>query len=560
VPGYGWEAYALSDPYDDLRKFIFEDCYRSDPVIRRCLNLIADVVLGTRMMTVMDIDEEFTADQIADGLKTQRLKEALSDQEKVALQTEVDHINRICKLRINSKAAMIQSKLGGRAVLEKIIPTGSDGLPTELRILNWKKLGTVYINPKTWRMIAIEYADRPQDKPLLPSEIIHFENDDFEITPDSRFYGVSDVEAIAATSEINRLLDEADLKEVAKTRWSPTGQIIFPPDTDTALIQAYMDALTMGTMNGTDMPLTFQQFDLTGDIDSLVNLRIENDRRIARLFGLPNPVIGFENITNRATVDTVLRFYHETEVKDLRTWLQDTLEPQWFDPILEILAPELLPPDRIQYNDAGNPVKMSDISEVERNRLAAIRDITEEDPEAQPDKELARLPKLQARKRNRQIRKPVIKIKLEFESVSMEPLLEVSQALMPLWQQKLLPTRELLKQLKMPQAVEQAEIMQEAYQKEQEQKYQDQVALSKQSIEVGRQRMAQSSFIRSQKQNKTASIQDQMLFDYQHKNQASELELRHRKERHDADMEYIKRKNAFVSQLQKRYEEELSKG
>jgi hypothetical protein len=526
-------VYALSDPYDDLRKFLFEDCYRSDPVAKRCINLEADVVLGTRTMSVIDIDEEFTAEQLANGVKQQRISQVLDDKQIEALQTEVGFIDRSCKLRMNMKAAMVQAGIGGRSVLEKVLD--EEGIPQDIKILNWKKLGTVFVDPQTWKLVAIEYADRPENEPLLPEEIIHFEVDDFHISPDSLLHGTSKMEPIAATSEINRLLDEADLKEIAKTRWSPTGAAKFPLDTDPETIRTYMQDLIPGSLNGTDLDVTFEQFDLEADIKALFELRMENDRRITRSFGTPNPVVGFENVTNRATIETVLRFYFDTEVRDLRTWLQDTMEVQWYEPILKILAPDL-------FKEEEPLVQMNTLSQQTRNQLAATR-----------------FPVLERRQTQRRNRKPKVKVKLEFEDVSIDSLKDKAAALLQLHTAGLITTRELLKRLGMPHLVEEIEQMQEQKKIEEEKLRQEELGLAKQSIEVGRQRTMQVRQNKAVKQNKTASIADQILFQYQHQNALSEMTSRHKQDEHLAKMAVLNRKNRIAETIEQRINSELAK-
>jgi len=401
----GEEVVALRDPYDHLSKLRFENAYRADPTVRRCVDVLAKFVMGKRthfdivsgteereehMLQSLGFRETtstsagpnaagggFNASPVKTAADFQNMmdngekgrgmlpppsrnnqrdeeleeeieamfaigdrEDALSEQEARELHRFISDINRRVKFHEKVKAALTQAYVYGRSVL--LMETDGQGIPTDLKLLNSKKLETIYIDPQTWKLVAIDYADRPKEEPLLAEEIIYFANQDYHISPDTLYYGLSRIETIVHVSETNQLLDEIDLKEGARSMWAGSGVIKFPPDTADELVEEFVENFYPGTWNATSQNVQIDTYNLKLDYVALTNARMENDRRIIRGLGVPGFLVGFENISNRATAEEVMISWHESELDAERTWLQDVLEPQWFDYLIGKRFPELL--------------------------------------------------------------------------------------------------------------------------------------------------------------------------------------------------------------------------
>lgn len=418
----GEEAVALRDPYDHLSKLRFENAYRSDPVVRRCVDVLAKFVVGRRthyhITTYREEGEDaamvahgykpppastghlpsdltppslpgipsppghanassssrspvrtaadgvFTSDNVGDGAgnvmppstptggEEDEMAHSggsagemgsrdydISEQELREMHRLLADISKKVKFHERVKAALTQTYVYGRAAL--LMETDQQGLPSELKLLNPKKLETVYVDPNTWKMMAVDYADRPKEEPLLAEEMIYFANQDFHISPDTLYYGLSKVEPVVHTSETNQLLDEIDLKEGARSMWAGSGVIKFPPDTADELVEEFVENFYPGTWNATSQNVQLDVYNLRMDYISLVHAREQNDRRIIRGLGVPQFLVGFENISNRATAEEVMISWHESELDAERVWLRDVLEPQYFDYIINLRFPDL---------------------------------------------------------------------------------------------------------------------------------------------------------------------------------------------------------------------------
>jgi hypothetical protein len=331
----GEEVLQLRDPYSlPTIKSRFEDSYRVDPIIRRGINLAAKFTLGKRTKVVVDMAEEFIdarfAEDDVDGM--------LTDDEVIQLKTRIEQVNWKVKFHEKLKAAVIQCKVYGRSAL--LIEKDENGFPIDLKVLNSRKLGTVYADPDTWELVAVEYEDREKTNPLRPDEIIYLTNQDFHVSPDSLYYGLSEIETIVHVSEANRLIDEEDLKEGNRGSWAHHGLIKFPPNVTDEEVEEFLANFYPGTWNGTSQDVVVETHNLNIAVTELVHERNENDKRILRGMGIPAFLIGFEDVTNRATTVAVLHAWRESELSDYRTWLQNLLEPQWFGMLAGLILPD----------------------------------------------------------------------------------------------------------------------------------------------------------------------------------------------------------------------------
>jgi hypothetical protein len=55
--------------------------------------------------------------------------------------------------------------------------------------------------------------------------MIYLPNLDIHLSPDSLYYGLSDIEPVVHISETNRIMDEEDFKEIARSAWAANGII-----------------------------------------------------------------------------------------------------------------------------------------------------------------------------------------------------------------------------------------------------------------------------------------------------------------------------------------------
>lgn len=341
-PGAGAGA---ADSLSNFRDFGRRAIYREQRLIEieQEINLIKQQLTAYNELENYDPDDE-TKPLDIEALKRKAIEVVMSDQEYLKMKNTIDRINSKVGLRQKLIAAFIQAKIGGRAALE--IGWGKvDGqtLPVDLRILNWLRLGQIEVNEKTWAFERVQYLDLPRtDEWLEADEIIYFPHFNIHISPNTMWYGLSALESVAHVSEDNRLIDEEDLKELNRSLWAAFGLLKFETKNE-AEISKFLDDFKPGTWTGTNIPVEAQIVQLATELRALVDERNENDRRILRGLGVPNMLVGFEDVQNRATAQNVLLAWKESVLTDERTWIRDIVEPQWLDSITAIILNEKNP-------------------------------------------------------------------------------------------------------------------------------------------------------------------------------------------------------------------------
>ena len=151
---------------------------------RRALDILAEFTLGERTELVMDTPNAY-ADQKRqdDAIKTLTSDPMLIDylDELATIDEKVNATDRFTEL-------LISGENFGRAVLVK--QYDEDGIPIRLIPLASIRLGKVFCDAETWELLGIEYKDYKGEQRILKKEdIIHYEPNDFHITPNTRYMG-----------------------------------------------------------------------------------------------------------------------------------------------------------------------------------------------------------------------------------------------------------------------------------------------------------------------------------------------------------------------------------
>jgi len=180
----------------------------------------------------------------------------------------------------------------------------------------------------------ILYNEKPFDKDGIPaSSMLYFTNLDYHVTPNTLFYGYSEIEPIAHLSESNRIIDEVVLKEINRSLWAGN-LIIYGETRDRAVMQDLVNKLDPAKPIGTNKTTKVESVQIQHELNNLVAERNENDKRILRALRVPSFLLGFEDVTNRATSSAVLHAWNVSELKSQRTWVNSILGPQWYDSLL----------------------------------------------------------------------------------------------------------------------------------------------------------------------------------------------------------------------------------
>jgi hypothetical protein len=324
-----------SDPYTNAAKIQFEENARCEPMTRAALQKKNDFLFGKGIHTVLDTMYD---DFVTTELKSEAVSKIMSKQEYIKAKKVVDKVLKRCNARYWFKTATHNAKTYGRSALLKEYIDSPDEHPTSLCLLYSQLLGNVYNDKKNPGKISyIEYntnqnSDYNNKIFYEPDDLVYFTNFDVGLTANSLGFGLSEIESIKDIGETNRVINEEDNKEFARSLWA--GNVIFKlPNLHNATeVETLLTNYDPGKPVAITSDITAEPIERPHDLQAVTELNIQNDRRELRAVQMPQPLF-FEDVTNRATVKFILQAYKETSVEQERIWLKDIIEPQFIYPI-----------------------------------------------------------------------------------------------------------------------------------------------------------------------------------------------------------------------------------
>ncbi len=94
-----------------------------------------------------------------------------------------------------------------------------------------------------------------------------------------------------------------------------------------------LDAWQPGAPMAISSEITATPLQIAHELNDLIELRTQQDKRILRNMGVPSFALGFETDANRATAQFVLHAWKESFVDQERMWLKDIVQAQWIVPL-----------------------------------------------------------------------------------------------------------------------------------------------------------------------------------------------------------------------------------
>jgi hypothetical protein len=323
------------DPYTSAAKIQFEENARAEPMTRAALQKKMDYLFGKGIRTVLDtMYDDFDTTEA----KSEAISAIMSKKEYLDAKKVVDKVNKRCNTRHWFKAAGLNAKVYGRSALLKEYVDSKDGHPTSVCLLYSRLLGNIYCDKNNPSKISyIEYNTNENSTYnnkiyYEPEDLVYFDNWNVGLSPNTLGYGYSEIETIKDIGETNRVINEEDNKEFARSLWA--GNILFklPNLKNATEVENLLTNYDPGKAVAITSDITAEQLERPNDLQAVTELNIQNDRRELRAVQMPQPLF-FEDVTNRATVQFILQAYKETSVEQERIWIKDIIEPQWIYPI-----------------------------------------------------------------------------------------------------------------------------------------------------------------------------------------------------------------------------------
>ena len=296
-----------------------------------------------------------------------------TEQEVEKFETFINYTDHICNLgyfiRQNWKAAHVFAR--SACYIEYAdTPNVSLGLPVDtpiaLKPLKPMYLGNVAIDPISWNIKAIQYKDpkvsfkeyidigiqaqqakddelRSRDTKYLNADnVLYFvrNNNNMMREDDDFYFGHSSLQCIMSQSEENRRMKQIVIPQINQGHWAGTGYWSFPNYSESMMKRFFNSIKPGGHVGIPDDRIKFNESKLTYDYAGIINLMSDLKKQILSVFGLPSFLMNFEDVTNRATSDTVVTGFNESTIQAERSWITSILDKQWYPKLFKIYYPD----------------------------------------------------------------------------------------------------------------------------------------------------------------------------------------------------------------------------
>ena len=389
--------------FSTVTKTRLHDNIRRDPSTQRALFFLLNFLLGKDMTLAFEVNRKFATQERRDEeLKAITDNEQYLDilEELMNRDDEVDLTSRLAELVFSAEAF-------GRAV--QIKKYNRKGFPCQLIPLASTRLGRVWVDKKTWQFLGVEYLDYPAERRILQAkDIIHFEVNDFHISPNSRYFGMPSIESTMAIAERNRAANENAIPEIMKRMFAPI-MIVKTATKSTAKLEEIRDKWRAGKTLFINDEIEAEAIPIQHDLDKIMTAVTEGAKDVYRGFTVPL-VVAFQDEQNRATAEHSIIQWYESTLQYKRMQLNKVLWHQWYKPQLAKVF-ESKDMDRAASNGA--------VLQYLETRAQTIKD-SEESGEDVPEQQIP------------------FKVKLEFSNVRTTGFLDTASALIQFGDRKLL--------------------------------------------------------------------------------------------------------------------------
>jgi hypothetical protein len=329
----GAVATKMVDPLSTTDKIRIHENVRRDGGTKLALSLLSYFMLGKNTTISLGLPRRY----------------ANKDRENKALQmiqnndTYLDMLEEIMNRdddldMIQRQIALIASAHAfGRAVMVR--QYDGEGFPKRYIPLSSARLGRWWVNRKDWQPLGVEYKDYTKSKRiLLIKDIVHYEVDDWHITPNSLYYGMSTAENVIAIGERNRVANETSMPEIIKSLWAPIMLVKTTGPRSAQKMREIISNFKRGKTIFYNDDIEITVIPLTHDLEKLNLVTKDGEKAILRAFTVP---IGtaFEDDPNRATLEKSLEQWYNGPLKFKRSQFDQVMWKQHYKPQVEKMMP-----------------------------------------------------------------------------------------------------------------------------------------------------------------------------------------------------------------------------
>ena len=326
-------ATKMIDPLSSTDKIRIHENVRRDGGTKLALSMLSYFMLGKNTTISLGLPRRY-----ANKAREQAALQMIQNNDRYLDMLE-EIMNRDDDLdMIQRQIALIASAHAfGRAVMVR--QYDSEGFPIRYIPLSSARLGRWWVNRKDWRPLGVEYKDYTKSKRiLLIKDIVHYEVDDWHITPNSLYYGMSTAENVIAIGERNRVANETSMPEIIKSLWAPIMLVKATGPRSATKMREMIANFKRGKTIFYNDDIEIQVIPLTHDLEKLNQVTKDGEKAILRAFTVP---IGtaFEDDPNRATLEKSLQQWYDGPLKFKRSQFDQVMWKQHYKPQVEKLLP-----------------------------------------------------------------------------------------------------------------------------------------------------------------------------------------------------------------------------
>jgi hypothetical protein len=335
----GAVATKMVDPLSSTDKIRIHENVRRDGGTKLALSILSYFMLGKNTTISLGLPRRYANK----ARETAALQMIQNNEDYLNMLEEI--MNRDDELdMVQRQIALIASgNAFGRAV--QVRQYDGEGFPIRNIPLASARLGRVWVDKKTWKFLGVEYKDYVKNKRiLLAKDIIHYEVDDWHITPNGLYYGLSTAENVIAIGERNRVANETSMPEIIKSLWAPIMLVKATGPRSAAKMREMVANFKRGKTIFYNDDIEITVIPLTHDLEKLNLVTKDGEKAILRAFTVP---IGtaFEDDPNRATLEKSLEQWYNGPLKFKRSQLDEVMWKQHYRPQVEkmMVAGEQIP-------------------------------------------------------------------------------------------------------------------------------------------------------------------------------------------------------------------------
>ena len=323
-------ATRMVDPLKTVDKTRIHDNIRRDGSTFMATLLLAVYTLGAESQITLGLDKRYATKQREDENRTviQNNPEYLDILETLMKRDED------CMLRERQLEMLFAGAAFGRSVCVK--QYDAENQPCRLIPLSSPRLGRVWIDKFNWEFLGVEYNDYTTDRRiLLAKDIIHYEENDFSVTPNSRYYGMSLAEPSISIGERNRAANEIAIPEIMKRYFTPLIKVTAHTKSQAKLDQI-KNAWKSGKIIFINDDIEVEVIPVQHDLEKVRDTVMEGAKQIYRNYSIPLS-LGFQDEQNRSTMEGSVLAWYEGPIAFRRSRLDIVMWHQWYKPQLQLI-------------------------------------------------------------------------------------------------------------------------------------------------------------------------------------------------------------------------------